>query len=91
MKIIEDSFINLILPLYQAQQLNSLICRKDISQAFFQLQKTDTNPFPNQEKFEDELNTNSNFCSTQFDYVPLHSWFAMQFWCDALLQILLAN
>jgi hypothetical protein len=63
MKIIEDSFINLILPLYQAQQLNSLICRKDISQAFFQQQKTGTNPFPNQEKFEDALNTDSAFCS----------------------------
>jgi hypothetical protein len=63
MKIIEDSFINLILPLFQAQMLNSLICRRDISQSFFQQQKYDTNPFPSQEKFEDALNSNSTFCS----------------------------
>jgi hypothetical protein len=70
MKIIEDSFINLILPLFQAQMLNSLICRRDISQTFFQQSKVDNNPFPSQEKFEDALNSNSTFCSACPGHAP---------------------
>jgi hypothetical protein len=63
MLIIEQSFIGLILPLFDAQMLNALICRQAISELFrSQRQSPSIRDFPDQFAFENRLRIDRNFC-----------------------------
>ncbi len=65
MLIVEQSFIGLITPLFDAQMLNALICRQAISELYVSQRQNPAFTFPNQNALEDRLRTNRTFCGIE--------------------------
>lgn len=62
MKIVEESFIGLILPLFAAQMLNSLICRQAIGEVWVSIKQSPAPLFKTQSEMELRMLNDRSFC-----------------------------